>query len=132
MSNTENYPNRSDLRNPANKVAKMAATGQTYGKATEQIRAQEAVPMGSGPNAELPEPAPIPGQFGPLDRTSERPAEPITAGMSFGEGPGPEMLAATPNMAPGSKDDLIMQLRAAAAKYPNPNLIQLLVMLESQ
>ncbi len=126
----EKYPNRSDLRNPAQKVAKMAATGQAYGEAGKQLAAQSAVPMGGSPMEAAP-PPPMPGQAGGLDRMTERPDEPLTAGMPFGAGPGPEALAA-PSGGPGSKEDLIMQLRLATARYPNPNLIQLLLMLEAQ
>jgi hypothetical protein len=126
----EKYPNRSDLRNPAQKVAKMAATGQAYGEAGKQLAAQSAVPMGGSPMEAAP-PPPMPGQAGGLDRMTERPDEPLTAGMSFGAGPGTEALAA-PSGGPGSKEDLIMQLRLATARFPNPNLIQLLLMLEAQ
>jgi len=126
----EKYPNRSDLRNPAQKVAKMAATGQAYGEAGKQLASQSAVPMGGSPMEAAP-PPPTPGQAGGLDRMSERPNEPLTAGMPFGAGPGPEALAA-PSGGPGSKEDLIMQLRLAVARFPNPNLIQLLLMLEAQ
>lgn len=126
----EKYPNRTDLRNPAQKVAKMAATGQAYGEAGKQLAAQSAVPMGGSPMEAAPPPA-MPGQAGGLDRMTERPNEPLTAGMPFGAGPGPEALAA-PSGAAGSKEDLIMQLRLATARFPNPNLIQLLLMLEAQ
>jgi hypothetical protein len=126
----EKYPNRTDLRNPAQKVAKMAAKGQAYGEAGKQLAAQSTVPMGASPMEAAP-PPPIPGQAGGFDRMTERPNEPITTGMPFGAGAGPEALAA-PGGAAGSKDDLIMQLRLAVARYPNPNLIQLLLMLEAQ
>jgi hypothetical protein len=124
----EKYPNRTDLRNPAQKVAKMAAKGQAYGG--KQLAAQSTVPMGASPMEAAP-PPPMPGQAGGFDRMTERPNEPITTGMPFGAGAGQEALAA-PGGAAGSKDDLIMQLRLATARYPNPNLIQLLLMLEAQ
>ena len=41
------YPNRSDLRNPATK--KVAFTGQTYGQATQQAASQQSVSPGSAP-----------------------------------------------------------------------------------
>lgn len=122
------YGNRTDLNNPANKVRKMAATGQTYGAATQQMRAQSAVPMAASPAEQVP----APGSMGSLDRMTERPSEPITAGMDFGAGPGPEVLAAQSYSGVGSRDDLIQRVRMAAAQYPNPNLIQLLLMLEGQ
>jgi hypothetical protein len=49
------YPNRSDLRNPAQKLAATAAKGQAYGEAGKQMAAQQVVPMGAGPSA-APEP----------------------------------------------------------------------------
>lgn len=124
----EQYPNRTDLRNPAGKVAKQAATGQPYGEAGKQIAAQSAVPVSAAPTEQIP----APGSMGALDRMTERPNEPITAGMDFGPGPGPEMLAAQSYSGVGSRDDLIQRVRMAAAQYPNPNLIQLLLMLEGQ
>lgn len=82
--------------------------GQQYGKATAQEAAQRAVPMGPAPVAapapsapqapaqpvqRAPQPqAPVPGQFGQFARPSESPDEPITAGLSTGPGPGPEVL----------------------------------------
>lgn len=108
----------------------MAAKGQAYGEAGKQLAAQSAVPMGASPMEAAP-PPPMPGQAGGFDRMTERPDEPLTTGMPFGAGAGPEALAA-PGGAAGSKDDLVQQLRLAVARYPNPNLIQLLLMLEAQ
>jgi hypothetical protein len=75
-----------------------------------------------------------PGAMGPLDRPTERPNEPVTAGSPFGPGPGPEALAAP---LPGvssltQKETLIAQLRQAYTKYPNTAILQLLLELESQ
>lgn len=33
-----------------------------------------------------------PGHYGPLTRPTERPMEPVTAGIASGPGPGPEVL----------------------------------------
>ena len=71
------YGNRTDLN--AQKI--QTVPGQTYGKATAQAEAQKAIP--------LPDNTPIPGSFGALDRPTERPDEPVTAGAPFGPGPGP-------------------------------------------
>lgn len=109
----------------------MAAKGQGYGEAGKQMASQSAVPV-AAPPTEMSPPPPTPGQMGRLDRMTERPNEPISTGMSFGEGPGPEALAMPTNMGPGSKENLVQQLRVAVSKYPNPNLIQLLLMLEGQ
>lgn len=43
------YSNRTDLQNPAAKIAATAAKGQTYGEAGNQIAAQRVVPMGAAP-----------------------------------------------------------------------------------
>lgn len=130
MSNVESYPNRSDLRNPANKVAKMTAKGQTYGKAAEQIRAQEAVPMAAPPQ---PPSAPRvqPGSMGDFGRATERPEEPATFGSMVGPGPGPEVLGIRPTVpATGSKQDLVERVRAVADSYPSPVLLAFLAELE--
>lgn len=127
----QQYPNRTDLQNPAQKVARQVAKGQQYGQAKQQMEAQRAVPM-AAPVADIAPPPPAPGSLGSFDRATERASEPITAGMDFGPGPGPEVLAAPANSGVGSRADLIMRVRQAAAQYPNPNLIQLLIMLEGQ
>ena len=41
------YPNRTDLRNPATRQANF--TGQTYGQAAQQLVSQRAVSPGSAP-----------------------------------------------------------------------------------
>jgi hypothetical protein len=74
----------SDIQAGTNRVAIQAATGQTYGKATEQMNAQRAVPMGTPPTEVQ---RPVPGTLGSLTRPTERPMEPITAGANFGAGP---------------------------------------------
>jgi hypothetical protein len=96
------YSNRSDLTQ-----APRAATGQTYGEAAAQTRAQQALPLprtpppgaaaaGGGPPPEAGGPAPgfaPPGSFGAFDRPTERPGEPVTAGSPSGPGVGPEALS---------------------------------------
>lgn len=99
------YSNRSDLTQ-----APSAAPNQEYGKAAEQMRAQRQVPLpkqavpspsspaqaGSAPPVSPPGgAAPVmPGGLGPLTAMTNRPNEPLTAGMPFGPGAGPEALAA--------------------------------------
>ena len=113
------YPNRSDLARQPNLPARVA-TGQTYGKAQQQMQAQRTVPMAPPPTL-IPPPAPgvgaagllsglaptpavppagpeppAPGGFGPLDRYTERPGEPVTQGAPIGAGAGPEALIQSP------------------------------------
>src|SRR5581483_5643991 len=109
-----NYPNRSDLtRQPS--VPARVATGQTYGKAQQQIQAMRTVPMRPPPATPAPPPggqpqpvggggappsggAPMPpGGFGPLARPTERPGEPVTTGAPVGPGAGPETLPQGPS-----------------------------------
>ena len=116
----QSYSNRSDLR--AQKV--QVATGQEYGKATEQRRAQQAVPMAGTPpppspagGAQIPYAGPMAGEQGPLLRPTERPDEPVTAGVPFGPGP------AGPAAAP---DPLLAQLQAAYGLFPTQDLADLI------
>lgn len=123
------YPNRTDLQNRATKVARSAAKGQTYGKATEQLRSQQMVPMASGdvvsPNRpEVGAATSIaPGSLGPLDRPTARPNEPITAGASVGPGPTAAQLGLP--SALGSLNP-IEEIRALYELYPNDDLAALL------
>lgn len=85
------YGIRTDLNMPQAKVARAVAKNQTYGKATEQINSQRAVPMGRSPNEVQARAQPTSSQsITPLGAPSERPNEPITAGAPFGAGPGPQ------------------------------------------
>lgn len=98
-------------------------TGQTYGEATRQRASQRMVPTGPSPTSEV--------DLGPLTRPTEAPEEPITAGLPVGAGPGPEAIPAV-GIQPGSKQDLMLQVRAIASRYPNPALLALLTELEMQ
>lgn len=110
------YSNRTDLN-----VPKMTVPGQEYGMAGQQMAAQSAVPMGSTPTPQIAAPAPqaqaqagpMPGSLPHLEPTL-RPNEPVTAGLPFGPGPGPEVLAnqAAPNSPVGAAFD-------ALSKMPN-------------
>lgn len=112
------YPNRSDLRNPAQKMAATAAKGQTYGEAGKQIQAQKAVPMGQAPT----DTALQPGQLGNLMRPTERPAEPVTAGASFGPGPTPRMEF----MPVRNADPVLDELRAMYEMFPSDDLADMI------
>jgi hypothetical protein len=119
------YPNRSDLRAPA-----LANQPSTYGDKAQQQRAVQAVPLprpqGSVPGPALaggPAPAPpIPGAS-PFDRPTERPGEPVTAGLPIGAGPGP-------SMAQPAVDAVVETLRAAVARFPTPGALALLEALD--
>jgi len=127
------YPNRTDLNNPAKKLPVTTAPGQTYGEAGAQRRAQQAVPMGAPqpPQVQQQQRQPLP--VTPLTAPTERPDEPITAGNPLGAGPGMESLPQPMPMgtAPGSRQDLINQVRYIYSKTPNTALLQLILELEN-
>jgi hypothetical protein len=122
------YSNRSDLRNPATR--QVAFTGQTYGTATQQAQAQQAVAPGTAPGtvaaqqmAAQQAPAPRPGAK-PLSRPTERPAEPITAGADFGAGPNSAQAGIMPRIVP--VDETLEQLRVLYQMFPNPDLADMI------
>ena len=119
------YSNRTDLQNPAAKMAATAAKGQAYGEAGKQIAAQQAVPMGASPAPTAPQQQGIaPGSMGALTRTTDRPAEPITAGADFGAGVNMAQ-AGIPTIAPGFNDSL-EELKVLYRQFPNTDLGNLL------
>lgn len=107
------YPNRSDLTKQPSVPARVA-TGQTYGKAQQQLQAMRTVPMRPPPPTPAPQgpgqPQPVgggappagggfpiaPGGLGPLAGPTRRPWEPVTSGAPVGRGPGPEALPQGP------------------------------------
>ena len=119
------YSNRSDLRNPAEKMAKTAVKGQAYGEAGKQLAAQQAVPMGAAPTdapPAQPTPTVMPGGLGALSRPTERPNEPVTAGASFGPGRTPGVQFVVPK----ESDPVLNELRGLYQAYPSPELADLL------
>ena len=122
----EQYPNRSDLRNPTSR--QVTFTGQTYGQGAAQARSQRAVAPGSAPaqvqaQSMASQQAPRPGAQ-PLLRPTERPDEPITAGANFGAGPNAVQAGIRPRLIP--QDDLMETLQALYSLYPNEDLAAML------
>lgn len=115
------YPNRTDLQNPAAKLAAKAATGQTYGAAGQQIAAQQAVPMGAAPTDAVQQPQqprPTPGNVVDLMAPSERPQDMMAPIM----GNKPVILQAA--------DPVIDELEVLFRMYPNDDLRDLLSALK--
>lgn len=110
---------RTDLNTAQARVKRMAAKNQTYGKATEQMESQRAVPMGAGPT-QVQGPTPGGALF---SRPTERPNEPITAGAPFGDGIGP-MAAGVPMYNP--RESAIEEIRMIADMDQNEDLQNLL------
>lgn len=104
--------------------------GQTYGQATQQRRAVQAVPTAAPPTDIQ---RPTPGRVASMNAPTARPNEPITAGAPFGAGPTPQQAGIMPEMEPqmGSRQYLIERVRALYTTHPNPNLYALMVALES-
>lgn len=114
----EQYPNRSDLRNP---MTKMAAPGQTYGEAGAQLAAQSAVPMGAAPTdavqAAPSKPRPTPGNVVNLAAPTERPND---------------LMAPILNqpMSLPMRDPVVDELEILMEMYPNDDLANLLSVLK--
>lgn len=100
------YSNRTDL-NAGPRID--APRGQPYGEAGAQIAAQQALPMSAPPPSAIP-----------LGAPTNRPNEPVQAGLPIGPGPGPEA-AGIP-----SPDPVEMTLRGLYEMYPNRDLAELL------
>jgi hypothetical protein len=118
------YPNRSDLRNPATR--KVAFTGQTYGEAAQQARSQQAVSPGSAPEQVAAQQAAAAQRQRPVSLTAptQRPNEPITAGADFGAGPNSSTVGIAPRMIP--VDNVMETLRVLYQMYPNDGLAEML------
>lgn len=128
------YSNRQDLNsNRSNVVPMMAAKGQQYGANKAQMDAQRAIPVAPPP---APATAPPVGPVGPgaatapgptltpLGAPTQRPGEPVTAGVPVG--PGPNGIA-----TPGA-DDLRLRLGAMYQAFPTEEIRQLIEMLDSE
>jgi len=116
------YANRTDLQNPAQKIARQAATGQPYGEASRQMAAQEAVPMGPSPTtaAPAPRPRPTPGQVASLTAPTERPGESL---VGYAQAP------TAPAMLP-TRDPVMDELEVLYQMYPNDDLASLISALK--
>lgn len=127
------YGNRSDLNAPptGGKLDLSAAPNQPYGQAGQQLNSQRAVPMGT-PAVAPPPPQPgppgtAPGPQGPppvtpdqvtaLHAPTQRPDEPVTAGLATGPGAGPDAvsmgpLPTAPQNTPRTGRDMLASLAA--------------------
>lgn len=132
MSMTGDYSNRSDLRNAATRQVRF--TGQTYGQATQQAQAQQAVPPGTSPatlqgqqmaaQQQAAPRGPVPGAR-PFARPTERPDEPITAGADFGPGPNRMQAGIRPRIIPNNP--VVEQLKVLLQMYPEYDELRMLV-----
>ena len=115
------YANRTDLN--GGKMPVSAATGQGYGVAAEQRAAQGVIPMGTpmvstaAPQTQSqspmmsiqnPQSFAAPGSLPYLEPTM-RPDEPVTHGLPFGPGAGPEALGNGPSLVSDSFANIARQ-----------------------
>jgi len=117
-------------QSPAMMAARgQVAKGQTYGKRKQQEDAMRAVPMAPSPTG-TPQPVrrPRPNAPGSLTAPTARPNEPITAGASFGAGPGP-MGAGIPELGQ-DEDDALIEMRAIYRMYPSQELADIIQFYE--
>lgn len=112
------YEQRSDLRGNAQPVR--VAPGQEYGKGAAQQRAQQVIPLPTQPPQQRVTADEVPNLFAP----TQRPNEPITAGLPFGPGPGPRM---DQRAAPNPTSDFI---RGLYLRAPTPELRELIDQLD--
>jgi hypothetical protein len=121
------YSNRTDLQNPAKKMAATAAKGQTYGEAGKQIAAQRAVPMAAPAPAPRPRNAVAPGSMGAFNRDTTAPDEPVTAGANVG--PGPNAFQAGIMAPPMAGNPVLQELIVLNQLFPNDDLKNLISIL---
>ena len=119
------YTNRQDLNE--NRQPVTVASGQPYGERGAQELAQRAVALPAPPPVRAAEasqapPAPVPGSAGRFNRATERPGEPLTAGLPIGAGPGPEVVQRGAN----ANADVEAQLLALYRAAPNNDVLRLL------
>jgi hypothetical protein len=123
------YSNRTDLRNPAKKMAVSAAKGQTYGEAGKQLAAQRAVPMAAPAMAPAPPQrnAVAPGSMGAFNRDTTAPDEPVTAGANVG--PGPNAFQAGSRAPAMMGNPVLQELIVLNQLFPNDDLKNLISIL---
>ena len=102
------YSNRTDL----NEQPVRTAPSAEYGSRVASERQQQAAPL-----PQVPRPV-------PLMAPSQRPGEPVTAGLPMGAGPGPEVLPTR------GSDNTVAKLRALYQLHPSEDLRRLLARAE--
>lgn len=129
------YGNRTDYQQPVQVVS-----GQQYGQRQALANAQRTIPLpnnialppapaaAAAPQAPGPPPPVPPGGFGAFDRESERPLEPVTTGLPFGAGPGPEALQGASPMT----DTVLAQLHALYAASQDPDILKVIELRQNQ
>lgn len=94
-----------------------------YGESKALMEQQQGAPLAGNPSPQASVAASM-KSITPLFAPTERPQEPVTAGMPFGPGE---------NVAPISQgpDSALVELRAAYAAYPSPQLERIISILNT-
>lgn len=128
------YSQRKDLIAPSAGYGQRAAQERSVAAVPLPAQAPPPAPASGGgagaPAQGLPAgPPPVqPGGLGPLNAPTQRPNQPLTAGLPTGPGPGPEVLG----MAPNDTDPVIHVLRGILSRYPNPDIAALLAQAQGR
>lgn len=106
-------------------------SGQDYGEGKVANEVAQAAPLAAAP--EIPSLTPIPEGFMDFEQDTQRPEEPDTAGMDWGEGRGyePIQFEQDPEEYVG-QDPVAAIIRAAYASFPTPRLRQMVQQLEAE
>ena len=114
-------------RSPAQKIR--ALPDAQYGEAKEFNSLQQQAPLANVPTAPAgapsPGPQPNPNPLSnviPLNAPTQRPDEPVTAGVPFGPGPGPEALGPAMTMRTAQYQSASDLLSSLAAGSDSPDL----------
>lgn len=108
---------------PVQGAMEIPANGK-YGERKALQEMQTAAPMQGNPVPNLPTPTVEP--VTKLTEATQRPEEPVTAGMPFGPG------SNTPPPMYQQVDEVAAQIRAAYQMFPNDDLYRLITALEAE
>lgn len=99
-------------------------SGEKYGQGQSFNQTVSSVPLAAAPaHADLPV---------PLDAPTQRPDEPVTAGVDAGPGPGSEILPPPNEYAPSQQADMVSYvIKSAYAAHPSPALRVMVQQLEA-
>lgn len=125
----KNYRNRTDLHQPIR-----AASGGQYGEVKALKDAQKVVPLPNA-NAVAPPSSPSPIQSAPggggvapgdinFEAPTDRPNEPVTAGLPVGPGPGPEALGI--GVGPNDPATLLRSIYQNVSQAQNNDVLRLI------
>lgn len=112
------YANRADLNGSADATYGDGVNAETVKAATPNTTRAPKPTMGGQPMVP-------PGAVGALDAPTDRPDEPLTAGLPIGPG-------ASPQGGAFPVDDALYDLRALAQRYPYRELLRLIALAEAR